>query len=89
MKLSLKEYDAMQSGWRKWVNEHMEIAGFKAWGMDIGGKDILIVMTRKDQIRNVYRTTGGRAGFHAFPDKEAAFPFVCALMAWITLVIRG
>ena len=43
MKLSLKEYDAMQSGWRKWVNEHMEIAGFKAWGMDIGGKDILEV----------------------------------------------
>ena len=35
-------------------------------------------MTRKDQIRNVYRTTGGRAGFHAFPDKEAAFPFVRA-----------
>ena len=31
MKLSLKEYDAMQSGWRKWINEHMEISGFKAW----------------------------------------------------------
>ncbi len=46
-------------------------------------------MTRKDQIRNVYRTTGGRACFYAFPDKEAALPFVCALMAWITLVIRG
>ena len=43
MKLSLKEYDAMQSGWRKWINEHMEIAGFKAWGMDFTGKDILEV----------------------------------------------
>ena len=43
MKLSLKEYDAMQSGWRKWINEHMEIGGFKAWGMDFTGKDILEV----------------------------------------------
>ena len=43
MKLSLKEYDAMQSGWRKWINEHMEIGGFKAWGMDFAGKDILEV----------------------------------------------
>ena len=30
MKLSLREYDAMQSGWRKWINEHMEIGGFTA-----------------------------------------------------------
>ncbi len=43
MKLSLKEYDAMQSGWRKWINKHMEIGGFKAWGMDFTGKDILEV----------------------------------------------
>ena len=43
MKLSLREYDAMQSGWRKWINEHMEIGGFKAWGMDFTGKDILEV----------------------------------------------
>ena len=43
MKLSLKEYDAMQSGWRKWINEHLEMGGFKAWGMDFTGKDILEV----------------------------------------------
>lgn len=43
MKLSTKEYDAMQSGWRKWINEHMEIKGFKDWGMDFTGKDILEV----------------------------------------------
>ena len=43
MKLSLREYDAMQSGWRKWINEHMEIGGFRAWGMDFTGKDILEV----------------------------------------------
>ena len=43
MKLSLREYDAMQSGWRKWINEHMEIGGFKAWGMDFTGKGILEV----------------------------------------------
>ena len=28
MKLSLSEYNAMQSGWRKWLNEYMEIGGF-------------------------------------------------------------
>ncbi len=31
----------MQSNWRKWINEHMEIKGFKDWGMDFTGKDVL------------------------------------------------
>ncbi len=43
MKLSIKEYDAMQSKWRKWVNEHLEIKGFRDWGLDFTGKDILEV----------------------------------------------
>ena len=43
MKLSIKEYDAMQSKWRKWVNRELEIKGFKAWGMDFAGKDVLEV----------------------------------------------
>ena len=43
MKLSLKEYDAMQSGWRKWVNKNWEIKGFRDWGMDFKDKDILEV----------------------------------------------
>ncbi|MBO5536011.1 MAG: class I SAM-dependent methyltransferase [Clostridia bacterium] len=42
MKLSVKEYEAMQSGWRKKIND-MEFRGFKAWGMDFTGKDILEV----------------------------------------------
>lgn len=41
MKLSIKEYDAMQSNWRKWINRNLEIRGFKDWGMDFSGKDIL------------------------------------------------
>ncbi|MCR4671755.1 MAG: class I SAM-dependent methyltransferase [Lachnospiraceae bacterium] len=41
MKLSKKEYDAMQSGWRKWINRNLEIKGFRGWGMDFEGKDIL------------------------------------------------
>ena len=41
MKLSAKEYDAMQSRWRKWVNRELEIKGFKDWGMDFAEKDIL------------------------------------------------
>lgn len=43
MKLSIKEYDAMQSNWRKWVNEYLEINGFRDWGMDFTGRDILEV----------------------------------------------
>ena len=43
MKLSAGEFDAMQSDWRKWINEHWEIKGFKDWGMDFAGKDILEV----------------------------------------------
>ena len=39
MKLSLREYDAMQSGWRKWINEHMEISGFKAVKSNYAGLD--------------------------------------------------
>lgn len=33
----------MQSGWRKWINRNIEIKGFKTWGMDFAGKDILEV----------------------------------------------
>ena len=43
MKLSDKELDAMQTGWRRWVNRNLEIKGFKDWGMDFTGKDILEV----------------------------------------------
>ncbi|MDO4853237.1 MAG: class I SAM-dependent methyltransferase [Clostridia bacterium] len=41
MKLSNREFDAMQSRWRKWVNRKLEIPGFRDWGMDFAGKDIL------------------------------------------------
>ena len=40
MKLSLRDYDAMQSGWRKWLKEHLEIRCFKAWDTDFTGKNI-------------------------------------------------
>ncbi len=43
MKLSVKEYEAMQSKWRKWINKHLEINGFREWGMDFRGKDVLEV----------------------------------------------
>ena len=43
MKLSTKEYEAMQSNWRKWVNRELEIKGFRTWGMAFAGKDVLEV----------------------------------------------
>jgi len=43
MKLSGKEFDAMQTGWRKWCIENMELKTFKKFGLIIQGADILEV----------------------------------------------
>lgn len=43
MRLSVKEFDAMQMGWRKWYIENIELKTFKKFGLDIYDKDILEV----------------------------------------------
>ena len=43
MKLSPKEFDAMQMGWRKWYIEKVELKTFRKFGLEITGKDILEV----------------------------------------------
>ena len=43
MRLSTKEFDAMQMGWRKWYIEKMELTTFKKFGLVIKGTDILEV----------------------------------------------
>ena len=43
MKLSGKEFDAMQMGWRKWYIEKMELRTFKRFGLVIKDADILEV----------------------------------------------
>ncbi len=43
MKLSGKEFAAMQMGWRKWYIEKMELKTFKKFGLAIEGADILEV----------------------------------------------
>ena len=43
MKLSSKEFDAMQMGWRKWYIEKVELKTFKKFGLIIPGSDILEV----------------------------------------------
>ena len=43
MKLSVKEFDAMQMGWRKWYIEKVELKTFRKFGLEIRGKDILEV----------------------------------------------
>ena len=125
VKLSLREYDAMQSGWRKWINGHMEIGGFRAWGMNFTGKDILevgygfwllfgrfmlflygyklfdilvqdqyIVITRKYFVKFCPETKVCKGwDDRSFNTKNqltrlSAFPFVCTLLTWITLLIR-
>ncbi|MBQ9299994.1 MAG: class I SAM-dependent methyltransferase [Clostridia bacterium] len=43
MKLSIKEFDAMQMGWRKWYIEKVELKTFKKFGLVIKDADILEV----------------------------------------------
>ena len=43
MKLTVQEFEAMQSKSHLWFNEHGELAGFKRWGLKIPGADILEV----------------------------------------------
>ena len=41
MKLSGKEFDAMQMGWRKWYIEKVELKTFQRFGLSIRNADIL------------------------------------------------
>ena len=43
MKLSAKEFDAMQMGWRKWYIEKIELKTFEKFGLDLCNADILEV----------------------------------------------
>lgn len=43
MKLSAKEFDAMQMGWRKWYIEKVELKTFEKFGLVFLGADILEV----------------------------------------------
>ena len=43
MKLSAKEFDAMQMGWRKWYIEKVELKTFRKFGLVIRDADILEV----------------------------------------------
>ncbi len=43
MKLSTKEFDAMQMGWRKWYIEKIELKTFEKFGLDLRNADILEV----------------------------------------------
>ena len=43
MKLSKKEFDAMQMGWSKWYIEKAELKTFKKFGLVLGDADILEV----------------------------------------------
>ena len=43
MRLSTKEFDAMQMGWRKWYIEKIELKTFEKFGLDLRGADVLEV----------------------------------------------
>lgn len=43
MKLSTKEFDAMQMGWRKWYIEKIELKTFQKFGLELRDTDVLEV----------------------------------------------
>ena len=43
MKLSTREFDAMQMGWRKWYIEKVELKTFRKFGLELRDADVLEV----------------------------------------------
>lgn len=58
MKLSEKEFDAMQMGWRRWYIEKVELKTFQDFGLILPGADILEVGCGNGYAASLL-TTGG------------------------------
>ena len=73
MKLSAKEFDAMQMGWRKWYIEKVELKAFEKFGLDLRGADILEVGCGNGYAATLL-TTGGvnsYTGLDIMPEQLA------------------
>ena len=58
MKLSAKEFDAMQMKWRKWYIEKVELKTFEKFGLDLLGADILEVGCGNDYAASLITARG-------------------------------
>ena len=71
MKLSKKEFDAMQMGWRKWYIEKVELKTFRKFGLVIEGADILEVGCGSGYAASLIAAQGPRSytGLDIMPEQ--------------------
>ena len=71
MKLSVKEFDAMQMGWRKWYIEKMELKTFQKFGLVIKDADILEVGCGNGYAASLITAQGPRSytGLDIMPEQ--------------------
>jgi len=71
MKLSVREFDAMQMGWRKWYIEKVELKTFKKFGLVIRDADILEVGCGNGYAASLMTTQGPRSytGLDIMPEQ--------------------
>ena len=73
MKLSPKEFDAMQMGWRKWYIEKVELKTFEKFGLELRGADILEVGCGNGYAASLITTRGASSytGLDIMPEQLA------------------
>ena len=73
MKLSTKEFDAMQRKWRKWYIEKIELKTFEKFGLDLRGADVLEVGCGNGYAAALLTTGGVRSytGLDVMPEQLA------------------
>ena len=71
MKLSAKEFDAMQMGWRKWYIEKVELKTFRKFGLVIRDADILEVGCGSGYAASLITAQGPRSytGLDIMPEQ--------------------
>ena len=73
MKLSEKEFDAMQTGWRKRYIRKVELATFRKFGLAVGNRDILEVGCGNGYAASLITAEGPRSytGLDIMPEQLA------------------
>ena len=73
MKLSVKEFDAMQMGWRRWYIEKAELKTFQKFGLVLRGADVLEVGCGNGYAASLITARGAKSytGLDIMPEQLA------------------